>query len=169
MTRPATIHRAASVLAVPFSIWLTACDQHQTGTFAVGSTSAPSPLLSAQILPQTLSLIPVKGFSCPVTPPFTTGFDLVITPQSRVDTLLNQVSFNFLNGSSISGSPLFFAVDDLARLFGSTLIPAGASRAFTFRPTFGCGSLRTTSMTARIVLVDATGASREVTLSAPVR
>src|SRR5262245_49316456 len=117
MRRHVTIRRPAFLVAVPFAVLITACDQHQTGAFVVGVTSAPSPLFSAHIVPQTLSLTPVGGFRCPLSPPFTTGFDLVITLPGRVDTLVNQVSFTFLNGSTVSGSPLSFAVDDLARLF----------------------------------------------------
>jgi hypothetical protein len=53
---------------------------------------------------------------------------------------------------------------DLARMFGSTHVVQ--SRSFAFRPVFGCGVIRPSTLTADVELLDSAGTRRMVTASA---
>ena len=134
-----------------------ACDDDgMRGTFVARGVSAPSPSVSALVVPSTLpfQILPVAG--CPFAPPYGSTFSLVIDG-GGFDLLLYEAAFRFLDRSG-RASPLTFSQADLSLLFGSTAIASRSSRTFAFQPQFGCGLTGAPhSMSARIVLVDRHG------------
>ncbi len=96
--------------------------------------SSPSAAVAVRVSPPTLQLAQVvPDATCPMTQPFMTHFDLTIGPPSA-DVFLDDVLLQLGGGGQIA-----FGRVDLERLFGSTQVPAGISRDFTFDPRLGCG------------------------------
>jgi hypothetical protein len=158
------------VLLCVASVCAAACDDGVRGTFTnFGGVVSPSfarPTIGT--LPRSLTPVPVAGFRCPLVQPFGTVFDLVVDGHGSSDLFLDQVAFRFIDGSGVGFSPLPFTAADLRGLFGDTIIIAGTTRPFRFRPQFGCGIGRPHTMTATIGLADRSGTRQEVTLTAPI-
>jgi hypothetical protein len=164
----------AFVSIVPLTLALAACDQRgEHGDFSVGlvatTPTLPSPLSATTIMPRLLPLIPTLGFQCPVSAPFTTDFDLIVDHRGRVDVFLNQVSLRFVDGSGFGASPLLFSPRELSTLFGQTLVHPFTSRAFNFRPQFGCGLSVPRSLVVQVFLIDTFGALGQTSLTMPIR
>ena len=122
---------------------------------------SPTPEIAAQFSPQVLPFALVTS-SCAVGPVFTTGFNLVIFQERP--SFLDQVTLHLLDGTNVGGPSITFPRSQLTGMFGSTLVVS--SRAFSFRPQFACGLGRPRSIRADIVLIDASGSSRNVSVSA---
>jgi hypothetical protein len=122
---------------------------------------SPTPEIAAQFSPQVLPFALVTS-SCAVGPVFTTGFNLVIFQERP--SFLDQVTVHLLDGTSVGGPAITFPRSQLNGMFGSTLVVS--SRAFPFRPQFACGLGRPRSIRADVVLIDANGSSRNVSVSA---
>jgi len=121
--------------------------------------------ISAQFFPQTL---PFSLFttSCASRQFFTPAFDLVLVQPQSVNFFLDRVTFRMIDGTSLGGPSVTFPSAQLTSMFGSTLIVG--SRAFSFRPQFGCGFFtRPGSIVADVVLIDGRGQSHNVSVSAP--
>jgi hypothetical protein len=124
---------------------------------------APTAEIVAQLSPQSLS---IAGFtsSCAVNPVFTTGFDLLIVQTHPSNSFLDQVTIHLLDGTNLGGPQITFPRAELNSLFGSTLVVS--TRAFAFRPQFVCGLGRPRSINADVVLIDANGSTRNLSVSA---
>jgi hypothetical protein len=165
--------RRAVVVAsiVTASVAVAACDS-KVRTVIGGSVLQPSvvTVTSAtvvQIEPSFLGRQSVVSFACPAVPPQTTTFRIVVQPST--DVSLRSVTFQFINGSSISGTVITFPQGDLERMFGPTFIPARTTRSFPFTQAFGCFPQSPTSMTANVVLADASGRTQQQTLTASIQ
>jgi hypothetical protein len=165
------IRNVIAALLLPFL--LVACDDDGglRGTISVSSlTTAPSTVISATIVPTTLSfhILPIFG-GCPSASPFSSNFGLFIDQRGGADLSLHQVGFQFVDFSGF-GSPVTFLRHDLVTLFGSTLVAGGTSRTFGFQPHFGCGFVSAPhSMAAHLVLLDRIGTRHERRLTVPLR
>ena len=150
--------RVIAILVAALAV--TACDDaiSKRGTSIAFS---PTPEIAAQFSPQFLSFGLVTS-SCAVSPVFTTGFNLVIFQERP--SFLDQVALHLLDGTNVGGPSITFPRSQLNGMFGSTLVVN--SRAFSFRPQFACGPGRPRSIRADIVLIDANGSSRNVSVSA---
>jgi len=149
------------IVIVVAAVMMAGCDRKEVN----GPTTiafAPTLAIGAQFSPQTLSL---AGFTttCASRSVFTTGFDLVIVQTRPVNLFLDRVTLHLIDGSNL-GASIFFPRAELNSLFGSTLV--GSRRAFGFQPQFGCGPRRPRSIVADVVLTDAEGNSRSVSVNA---
>jgi hypothetical protein len=160
---------------VAAAVAIAACDSNNARLVVGGSALQPSSVVAfattstvAQIQPTFLSRQSLTTFGCPLLPPFTTSFQIVIV-QPRVDLFLNQVTLRFIDGTSLGGTPIPFPQPNLTRLFGHTFIRAFTTRAFPFSQGFGCFPSSPRRMSAEIQLVDGNGASQETTVSADIQ
>lgn len=131
---------------------------------AFGPTPGIAWQISAQFFPQTL---PFSLFTtaCGARPFFTPAFDLVLAQPQSVNFFLERVTFRMVDGTSLGGPSVTFPNTQLNSMFGSTLIVG--SRAFSFRPQFGCNLTRPRSIFADVVLIDAFGSIRNISVNAP--
>ena len=122
----------------------------------------------AQIQPSFLTAQPLPTFGCPLVPPFTSQFQIVIV-QPRVDVTVNQVTIQFINGTNLGGTPIPFPQPNLTQMFGHTLVRARTTRSFAFAQGFGCFPSSPKRMTAQVVLADTNGATQEATATADIQ
>jgi hypothetical protein len=123
----------------------------------------PSPAIAVFIPPSPLPIVTIPTIGCSGFGAFTTAFDLVVTT-GRNSLSLDSATFRLLDGTNVGGSPITIPQTELVSMFGSTKVVG--SRAFPFRPQFGCGSRRPVSITGDIRLVDSSGAMSNVTVTA---
>lgn len=123
--------RAASIVSLfALLIATTGCNhQASTGPDLVASASAPM-AVTARIQPERLTVSSVATSACPAIPPLTTSFNVVITSQAIQPLTVDQVTFHFLDGSSVSSRPITFP--------GGALIPTNGMTMLPFTPQFGC-------------------------------
>src|SRR5262245_30323822 len=124
---------------------LTACDNNGTGV--VTSVFTPTASAAAWISPQSIPFAAFNGFGCPFGSPFSTTFDLVISP-ARSQLTLDSVKLRLNDGSSLGGASVTFPRPQLTQMFGSTLVID--TRTFGFNPSFVCGSVVPVGLTADI-------------------
>jgi hypothetical protein len=141
---------------------LCGCDDgNRTRLFNRGEFS-PTVSLGTQIFPQTLPFIPLNTV-CPLAPAFSTSFDLIFATSPQVNVFMDRVTLHLIDGSNV-GPSITFPRPLLNSMFGSTLIVS--NRAFAFQPNFGCGLTLPRSIAADVFLIDAFGATRNVTVRA---
>jgi len=161
MTRHITL--ASSAVAIAAFIGCSSAP----GQYTAGLVSAPSAAFAVQMTPANLTLISLSRASCPATQPFTTNMNLVLGPTNN-DFLLQQLALRIFDPFGRS-STLFFTADELALLFGSTLIRTGTLRTFVLQPQFGCGLARPQSIDAILDLVDSAGLTHQATAAATLQ
>ena len=144
-----------------------ACDTNNPGAGRGGLISSPSASLAVGIAPVSVPLIPVPLASCPMTQPFTTSFDLFVSP-SPDEVVIDGVTLRFVDGFELN-SRLFFSTKDLTLLFGNTRVLSGARRVFTLRPEFGCGLSTPRSMVVIVDLLDVRGVRHQATATATLQ
>jgi hypothetical protein len=161
---------AARFLFVGFLIFaVTGCDEGLPATGVGRGVMAPSPAITASIVPSPLSFITLPAFSCPIFSPFQSTLSLLIDQRGGVDVTLHEVQFHFVDGSGV-GSTVPFGQSDLNRMFGTPFIAAGANRLFTFHPAFGCGFVSAPqTLRAHLVIVDRAGGHHAQLLNAILR
>jgi hypothetical protein len=120
------------------------------------------------IQPQFLSSQFVGPFGCPLLPPRSTSFEILVQ-QTNVDLFMNQVTLRFIDGSGVGGSPITFPRPDLNRMFGQTFVRANSFRSFPFTQRFGCFPVAPTVLAADLQFVDANGASHATSLTAQIQ
>ena len=134
----------AGLLIGSLAILLAACDDDGTRLRVQGALTAPTafgapaPFVGASLDPAAIRFARVPAFFCPLTPPFTARFSLLIDPRGRADVFVDRIGLRFLDGTG-RASPFQLTSGDLFRQFGTTLVPGGAVRTFDFHPQFGCG------------------------------
>ena len=126
---------------------------------------APTPVIAAQISPQTLSLF--AATPCPSGTAFTTQFDLVIAQTGARDVFIDQVMLRLIDGTGLGGPSVTISQPQLNSMFGSTVV--GSTRAFPFKPQFDCGLTRPWSIAGQVVLKGAEGMTRIVSVDAAFR
>lgn len=151
MLRPAA---ALLALAALFS----ACSDTPTAPGSLGSPRANLAAVTARIQPGTVTVAPISGFVCPVVPPFTTAFNLLLQSPGASAMTVDEVTFHFLDGSNVSSHPMTFP--------NGQLVPAGASVTLPFALRFGCDIGRPLFVVADVKLIDPQGASRTVSVQA---
>ncbi len=154
---------AGWLLTGTFALLLSACDR-ETHPFSRLEVIGPTPSSRTVIVPPMLVLSPVSGGRCPLT----TAFDLVIDHPGRSDVFLDQVTIRLLDGSSVGGSPVLMSSADLEARFGSRHVRSGTSRRFGLQPRFGCEAFFPRSVRTDVVLRDAAGLVRTMTLIVPI-
>jgi hypothetical protein len=144
----------------------TACETQPSGRIAFAPTAAVSPP-PVQLIPQALPLIPMSGFICPLSSPFTTRFNLIIGTAST-DFAFERLTLQPVDGRGAIGVSTILTATDIAGS-ASSLIRAGATRTFALQPQFGCGVSLPQFFVADVVLSDSFGALHHTTLKAPFR
>jgi len=162
-----------AALALVAAVAVAACDDNKTRVVVAGSVLQPSVVpfaarFAPAIQPQVLIRQSVVGFGCPVVPPFSASFQIIVE-QPPVQVIMNQVKIRFIDGSSIGGSPITFPSADLNRMFGNTIVRLGSSRSFPFTQRFGCFPVSPKVMSVSVTLADDTGASTESTMTANIQ
>ena len=150
------------IAIVVAAVAVAACENTTNGSRASIGFS-PTPAIAAQFSPQTLPITLVTT-TCASGPVFTTGFDLVIVQTLPVNVFMDQVRLHLLDGTNVGGPSITFPRSQLNAMFGSTLVVG--TRAFGFRPQFGCGLRRPLGIVADVVLIDAEGSHRGVSVNA---
>jgi hypothetical protein len=138
------------------TVLLAGCDQHPGATAVVFGPSA-STTASVAIAPQLLACSP-----------FGTSFTLVVAASSR-DLFVDNVGVRLGDGSNVGGPMVTFPDPELRRLFGSTQVRAGGTRAFGFQPALACGGFFGRSLFVDVGLVDITGARQTMTVSGTIK
>jgi len=144
----------------------TACETQPAGRIGFVPTAAVSPA-PVQLIPQTLPLVPVPGFICPLSSPFTTHFNLVIGA-APTDLSFQRLTLQPVDGHGVTGLSTILTTIDIGGS-ASALINAGATRIFPLQPQFGCGVSVPQFFIADIVLSDSFGTLHHTTLKAPFR
>jgi hypothetical protein len=150
------------IAIVVAALVVVACENTTSGSRADIGFS-PTAAIAAQISPQTLPFA-VFTSACAVGPVFTTGFDLVIVQTRPVNVFMDRVTLHLLDGTNLGGPSITFPRSQLNAMFGSTLVVG--TRAFPFRPQFACGLRRPGSIAADVLLIDAEGSGRSVSVNA---
>jgi hypothetical protein len=151
------------------AIALSACDSGIVSHVGTGPTApSPSPAITASIQYLPTSQGPsVAPTGCnPHVPPVTTFAVVIAAPTPmRVDN----VTIRLIDGSNLGGPMVTFPQPGLTAQFGTTVVPAGIPRTFTFTPQFSCGSGTTlpSQVMGQIALMDSAGQSHTVAVSAP--
>ncbi len=170
------LRRAVVVAAiVTASVAVAACDSQVRAVIGASVLQPSAVTVSSasvtvvQIQPTFLVHQTVPTFACPAMPPLTTTFQIVVV-QPVTDVSVTSVTFQFINGSSISGTVITFPQPELTRMFGPTVVPAHSTRAFPFTQSFGCFPVVTpTAMNASVVLADASGRTQQQNLTASIQ
>lgn len=127
-------------------------------------TTGASPLTPAgNVAPNPIRLTPLGGGLCPGAVGFGTSFNLVLSAGAD-DLTLDSVTLHLLDGSNVGGPSVTIPSLELSSQFGSTVIRAGTTRAFAFRPTFGCVAFQPRFIRGHARLLDRRG----VALAVPV-
>ena len=143
----------------------TACETQPSAGIAFAPTAATS-AVRVQLIPQALPLVPLSGFICPLTSPFTTSFNLVVG--ASTDLFLQRLTMQAVDGHGVGGLSTILSGTEIAGS-GSTLVGAGLTRTFPLQPQFGCGVSVPQLFVAEIVLSDAFGSLQQTTVTAPFR
>jgi hypothetical protein len=170
-----SVRRGVVVLfAAVASTATAACDRENRGSFDAAFTGPspfgpPAPFVGAQVRPNTVAFTAVQSFSCPLIPPFTTSFAVLVDQRGEPDLFMDAAAFRFIDGSGRS-SPLQLDRRDLTRMFGTTTVPSGTRRTFDFHPQFGCGfSTVPSALVIDVFFLDGNGARHLRTLNAAFR
>lgn len=149
---------ASIVVALPFVFVAAACThQASTGPDVVTSASAPI-AVTARIQPDRLAVSAVATASCPAIPPLTTSFNVVITSQAIQPLTVDQVTFHFLDGSSVSTRPITFP--------GGALIPTNGMTMLPFTPQFGCDIASPQWVVGEVIVHDPAGHTQTISVRA---
>jgi hypothetical protein len=148
------------------AVAMAACDRttNSSGTLIA---FGPTPAIAARISPQTLALFVSTTTACTSGSAFTTGFDLVIVQTGSVDVFIDQVMLRLIDGTDLGGPSITIPQRQLNSMFGSTLVVG--TRAFSFKPQFARGLMRPRSLAGKVVLKDAEGIVRTVSVDAAFR
>ncbi len=154
--------RSATALLALVAALCCACSDTPTSPDSLGFTS-PSTLtaMTARIQPGTVPVTPIAGAACPGVPPLTATLMLLLQSQSVVPMRVDQVTFTFLDGSSVSSHPITFP--------NGQLVPAGSNMSLPFSPRFGCDIARPQFVVADVLVVDARGGRQTVSARAEMR
>ena len=157
-------------LAAAFGLFfMGGCDENLRGTFVAGGNTVPSPILVVSLVPTAIGFETLPAFGCPAFAPFRSTVSIFIDRRGGLDLTLNEVLFQFVDGSGF-GSTVRFGQNDLNSMFGIPFIASGTSRLFTFRPSFGCGFFSAPrSLSARVLLLDRGGNRQMQRLDATFR
>lgn len=152
--------RATSIVAaLTVPLIIAGCSyQASTGPDIVTSASAPI-AVTARIQPDRLNVSSVATAACPSVPPLITSFNVVITSQSVQPLTVDQVTFHFLDGSSVSTQPITFP--------GGALIPTNGMTMLPFSPQFGCGIGAPQWVVGEVKVHDSMGREQTVSVRAP--
>jgi len=169
-----SICRPAGILLVSLATVLTGCEDNGTRIgFGLAGPAAPfvgaSPLVGATLVPSTIGFTSVTGSRCPSIAPFLASFSLFIDQRSGTDLFLDHVTFHFGDHSG-RRSPSQLTRTDLMGMFGTTFVPAGATRTFDFNAPFGCGLLSVPSLLfVDLITLNRSGVRHQSTLTATLR
>jgi hypothetical protein len=157
-----------AVLAAALAVVLSACDGA-----TVTSTTAPS--LTANVKAAIVQTVPSPPGSvavppvwqpCMMWPAGPPTFALMIT--SGRNTALSHVTLQLIDGSHVGGPMVTFPQPALANEFGSTIIVAGTTRTFNFRPQFGCGPTPV-GIVADVIVSGEDGATQTATATTTIK
>jgi hypothetical protein len=158
-----------AVLAAMLAITVSACSEwgpHE-------SVAAPSndPSLTASIrapLLQTVGdqdLVDQTNLACSRNGRFTGPLDVVMTAGQDVD--LHEVDLRLLDESRRFLDENEFDHDDLAKAFGTTVIPGGTFRTFRFHTDLWCGRGVPQVVVADIKFTETSGRKNTISVSTP--
>jgi hypothetical protein len=155
------------IAMVVAAVTMAACDRTTNSTRTPFISFAPTTAIEAQLSPQTLPLVVVDTTRCTSGTAFATGFDLVIVQTGPGDVFIDRVEWRLIDGSVLGGPAITIPQPLLTSMFGSTRVVG--TRAFSFQPQFACGRTRPGSIAGKVVLKDADGAFRTISVDAPFR
>jgi hypothetical protein len=145
-----------------------ACSETHSGTATAGT--GPSALSPVTASIGALAMTPDAPFvyESNVTSgqPRSAKFNLIVAALQTVT--MSSATVHLGDGSNLGGPSVTFPQASLTSQFGSTVVVAGATRAFAFSPQFGPGATPH-SISVNLLFVDMTGLSHSVFVSAPVR
>jgi hypothetical protein len=125
---------------------------------------------STMVEPALIQVQRVGGAFCPGRPPFLAPFNLVMHGDGRSDLFLSNVQMQFVDTAGIRSGTLALGRPELATRFGSTTLPAFATRAFPFSFPFGCGNfLPSGTLTVTVLAGDSRGGEHRTVAHLPVR
>ena len=162
------------VLIVSLALLFVACENGKRVRVSASLTApspfgAPAPFAGASLLPATIGFTSVPVFNCPSLAPFFSNFSLFVDQRSGSDIIIDHVVFQFIDRSDRRSS-LPLTRSDLSTMFGTTEVPAGATRTFRFNPRFGCGFLSVPSLLViDLSILNRSGVRHRSTMTAAIR
>jgi hypothetical protein len=93
----------------------------------------------------------------------------VFVSSARTNAFLDGVTLHLNDGSNVGGPTVTIPRADLNSLFGSTLIRAGSSRTFGFRPSFRCVPLQAQLVRGEFNFIDEFGVRQTMTTTMSFR
>lgn len=167
MRNPSLHERAAGL-----GVWLaiigagSACDDNRHFD---AITTAPPVSVVVTISPSLLGLTSLGGFNGPACSgaTFAISFNLVVA-STNTNLTLNQVTLHLLDGTTLGGPSVTIPGQELTAMFGSTLVPAGATQTFPLQPVFICAVARPQAMTATVLVTDQRGAQQAMGATATI-
>jgi len=146
-------HAAAWTLVA--SLGVAGCDSSEP---VAGNPVVPGPFVNELIMVATTS---VRAHGCGRFS-FNPVVDLFVTARHS-NLFVDRVTLHMIDGSNHGGPMVTFPRPNLNSMFGSTFIPAGRSRSFTFTPGFACSWFTWGSLRADVQVVNERGVSSSTT------
>jgi hypothetical protein len=131
------------------------------------TTAAPVVVVTTAISPSLIGLTSLSGFQCSGSV-FTASFNLVVGAGSQ-NVTMNELTLHLLDGTNVGGPSVTIPSSQLITLFGTTVIPGGASREFALQPVFPCTVTQPNSLDGVVVLTDQRGTQQTMKVSAAIR
>ena len=153
-----------TALGILLGLGVAACDDSGPATLISRASSFTS---NAVVSPAPLVLAPIVNTPCAAGVGFDSSFRLAVTAGVQPLTL-DSVTVHLIDGTNV-GPSITIPRPELAPPPGTTLIPAGATRDFMLRPSFGCIVNTPRSFRATAVLLDTRGSTHTLVVSGGVR
>ena len=164
------LHNAASHTVVALTLGMlglvtAGCDDSGRARLINGASSINA---TAIVSTTPLALAPIANVPCSSGFGFDSSFHFVVTAGVQPLTL-DSVTVHLLDGTNVGGPSITIPRPELAPPSGTTLIPAGATRDFLLRPSFGCIVNTPQSFRASALLVDTHGMRQTLVVGGRVR
>jgi hypothetical protein len=153
----------AAAAAILLGLATAGCDDAGPATLVSHASFTTTAIVS----PSPIVLAPIVNVPCAAGVGFDSSFHLVVTAGTHALTL-DSVTIHMIDGTNL-GPSITIPRPELAPPVGTTLIPAGATRDFLLRPSFGCVVNTPQSFRATAVLLDTRGSRQTLAVSGGVR
>jgi len=150
------------------AMMLAGCDNW--GPFSSVASPSNDPSLTAAIRAPLLQTLGEGDFeqmrmACSSNGRFTGPLDIVMTAGQDVD--LHEVDLRLLDEAQKLLDQDEFSDEDIARAFGTTVVPGGTVKTFRFHTDLACGRGRPQFVEADIKFTEASGRKNSITVSTP--
>ena len=153
--------RLALIICVLCAGAASACE----GLFIVIS---PNGVLVVNVDPPVVPRQPNMSDGCSASSPASAAFQLVIREPGE-DLSLRSITFRFADGTTPGSRPVMFSAAEITRMFGSSVVMAGAARRLGFSVPYDCSLPRPTRMFVHVDAATRSGRAIESEAAASIQ